>query len=94
MYNLALSVSVSPTLLCLSLHLSPCLSVIFLIRSLSVGAHAREDFSERLDDEWMKHTLAHFDTASGKTSISYRANKRFTLDEKECKAVPPAKRVY
>lgn len=61
---------------------------------LAAGAHAREDFSERLDDDWMKHTLAYFDTDKGTTSITYRANKRFTLDEKECKAVPPAKRVY
>jgi succinate dehydrogenase (ubiquinone) flavoprotein subunit len=63
-------------------------------RKESRGAHAREDFSERLDDEWMKHTLAHFDTEEGTTSISYRANNRGTLDEDECKAVPPAKRVY
>jgi succinate dehydrogenase (ubiquinone) flavoprotein subunit len=63
-------------------------------RKESRGAHAREDFKERLDDEWMKHTIAYFDTDKGETSIKYRPNKRFTLDEKECKAVPPAKRVY
>jgi succinate dehydrogenase (ubiquinone) flavoprotein subunit len=63
-------------------------------RKESRGAHAREDFSERLDDEWMKHTLGYFDTEKGTTTITYRANKRSTLDEKECKAVPPAKRVY
>ena len=63
-------------------------------RKESRGAHAREDFSERLDDVWMKHTLAYFDTDKGATTITYRANKRTTLDEKECKAVPPAKRVY
>jgi hypothetical protein len=38
----------------------------------SLGAHAREDFSERLDDEWMKHSLAHFNTEEGTTTISYR----------------------
>jgi succinate dehydrogenase (ubiquinone) flavoprotein subunit len=42
----------------------------------------------------MKHTLAYFDTEKGTTTIDYRANNRFTLDEAECKAVPPAKRVY
>jgi succinate dehydrogenase (ubiquinone) flavoprotein subunit len=42
----------------------------------------------------MKHTLAYFDTEKGTTSITYRPNKRHTLDENECKAVPPAKRVY
>ena len=36
------------------------------------GAHAREDFNERLDAEWMKHSLAHFDTEAGTTTISYR----------------------
>jgi len=63
-------------------------------RKESRGAHAREDFQERDDEEWMKHSIAHFDTESGKTKISYRANTRHTLDEKECAAVPPAKRVY
>ena len=81
-------------------HLRPSLSYSILpshrsqARKESRGAHAREDFSERLDDEWMKHTLAYFDTDKGETTITYRANKRGTLDEKECKAVPPAKRVY
>lgn len=59
-----------------------------------IGAHAREDFKERDDENWMKHTLAYFDTEKGTTSIDYRANTRVTLDESECKAVPPAKRVY
>jgi succinate dehydrogenase (ubiquinone) flavoprotein subunit len=63
-------------------------------RKESRGAHAREDFSERLDGEWMKHTLAYFDENTGKTTIDYRENIRHTLDESECKAVPPAKRVY
>lgn len=63
-------------------------------RKESRGAHAREDFKDRLDDEWMKHTIAYFDTDKGETTIAYRANKRGTLDEKECKPVPPAKRVY
>jgi succinate dehydrogenase (ubiquinone) flavoprotein subunit len=63
-------------------------------RKESRGAHAREDFKERLDDEWMKHTIAYFDTETGKTTVKYRANHRGTLDETECKAVPPAKRVY
>lgn len=62
--------------------------------SSRTGAHAREDFKERDDENWMKHTLAYFDTDKGTTSISYRANTRVTLDENECKAVPPAKRVY
>lgn len=52
------------------------------------------DFSERDDENWMKHTLAYFDYETGKTSITYRDINNFTLDENECKAVPPAKRSY
>ena len=63
-------------------------------RKESRGAHAREDFKDRDDEKWMKHTLAYFDTNAGETTISYRDNKKNTLDENECKAVPPAKRVY
>ena len=63
-------------------------------RKESRGAHAREDYKERDDVTWMKHTIAHFDTEKGRTSLSYRDNVRTTLDENECKAVPPAKRVY
>lgn len=63
-------------------------------RKESRGAHAREDFKDRLDDEWMKHTIAYHDEVTGKTEIKYRDNIRNTLDENECKAVPPAKRVY
>ncbi len=63
-------------------------------RKESRGAHAREDFKDRNDEEWMKHTIAYFDTDKGKTTIKYRHTHQNTLDEKECKAVPPAKRVY
>jgi len=63
-------------------------------RKESRGAHAREDFKDRVDDQWMKHTLAYFDTEAGKTTIEYRDIHAFTLDEAECKFVPPAKRVY
>jgi succinate dehydrogenase (ubiquinone) flavoprotein subunit len=63
-------------------------------RKESRGAHAREDFSERDDKEWMKHTLAYWDQSKHQTSISYRPVHNFTLDEKECKPVPPVKRVY
>jgi len=63
-------------------------------RKESRGAHAREDFKDRDDVEWMTHSLGYFDTETGKTTLAYRANTRETLDEAECKAVPPAKRVY
>jgi succinate dehydrogenase (ubiquinone) flavoprotein subunit len=63
-------------------------------RKESRGAHAREDFTERDDENWMSHTLAYFDDESGKASLKYKENIRITIDEKECAPVPPAKRVY
>ncbi|MEO8926634.1 MAG: succinate dehydrogenase flavoprotein subunit, partial [Caulobacteraceae bacterium] len=41
-------------------------------RTESRGAHAREDFSSRDDVNWMKHTLAWFDDATGAVKIDYR----------------------
>lgn len=63
-------------------------------RKESRGAHAREDFKERDDENWMKHTLSWHDDKTGKTRLSYRAVEHNTLDENECKSVPPTKRVY
>jgi len=62
-------------------------------RKESRGAHAREDFSARDDVNWMKHTLAYHDE-EGKTHIAYRPVHYYTLDEEECKTVPPVARVY
>ena len=39
-------------------------------RKESRGAHAREDFSERDDANWMKHTLTYFE--NGRTRLAYR----------------------
>ena len=64
------------------------------LRKESRGAHARDDFKKREDGEWMKHTLSWFDEPSNKTTIDYRAVTMSTLDEKECKSVPPTQRVY
>ncbi len=63
-------------------------------RKESRGAHAREDFSERDDANWMHHTMADFDYDTQKTTISYRPVHKHTLDENEVKPVPPFKRVY
>ena len=63
-------------------------------RKESRGAHAREDFTERDDENWMKHTLSWFDEESGKVNLKYRNVISDTLDQNECKSVPPFKRTY
>ena len=61
-------------------------------RPESRGAHAREDFPDRNDAEWMKHTLVKVDE-NGKTSFDYRPVHMYTLTD-EVEVVPPKKRVY
>lgn len=56
------------------------------------GGHAREDFPDRDDAHWMKHTLVWVDD-KGKARFDYRPVHDYTLTD-EVKAVPPAKRVY
>ena len=63
-------------------------------RKESRGAHARDDFKERDDQNWMKHTLTTIDSQTGKVDIKYRNVINTTLDENEFPAIPPMKRVY
>jgi len=62
-------------------------------RTESRGAHAREDFADRDDKGWMKHTLAWFDDATGKVKIDYRPVHNFTMTN-DIAYIPPKARVY
>ncbi|WOH51026.1 succinate dehydrogenase flavoprotein subunit [Bradyrhizobium sp. sBnM-33] len=61
-------------------------------RTESRGAHAREDFAERDDKNWMKHTLAWIDP-NGKTTIDYRPVHDYTMTN-DVQYIPPKARVY
>ena len=52
-------------------------------RTESRGAHARDDYKERDDKNWMKHSLTWIDSKTGKVKIDYRKVINETLDEKE-----------
>ncbi|MCO5155342.1 MAG: succinate dehydrogenase flavoprotein subunit [Aquamicrobium sp.] len=67
-------------------------------RKESRGAHAREDFSERDDKNWRKHTLAWVDEA-GKVTLDYRpvhTDTMLPVDEGgiDPARIAPKKRVY
>jgi len=61
-------------------------------RHESRGAHAREDFKERDDANWMKHTLVGVD-AKGKASFDFRPVHMQPMTN-EVDAVPPKARTY
>ena len=65
-------------------------------RKESRGAHVNEDYPDRDDGEWMKHTVATFDGwggQGGETAISYRPVHDYTLTD-DVEYIKPKKRVY
>merc|ERR1711881_775902 len=65
-------------------------------REESRGAHAHENYPDRDDEVWMKHTLSYLDSTyveDANVVLDYRAVIDKPLDD-EMHHVPPAKRVY
>jgi succinate dehydrogenase / fumarate reductase flavoprotein subunit len=65
-------------------------------RKESRGAHAHEDFPNRDDKKWMKHTAAWFEGwggKDGKVKIDYRPVHEYTLTD-DAEYIKPKKRVY
>jgi succinate dehydrogenase / fumarate reductase flavoprotein subunit len=65
-------------------------------RKESRGAHMHEDFPDRDDANWMKHTIATFDGWGGKggeCKLDYRPVHDYTLTD-EVEYIKPKKRVY
>jgi succinate dehydrogenase / fumarate reductase flavoprotein subunit len=61
-------------------------------RHESRGAHAHEDFPDRDDKVWMKHTVMWLN-ATNKSKLGYRPVHLNTLTN-EVKTIPPVARVY
>ena len=62
-------------------------------RKESRGAQAREDYPDRDDEHWMKHTLSWVDAQQGQVRLDYRPVHLETLTD-EVETVPPKARVY
>jgi succinate dehydrogenase / fumarate reductase, flavoprotein subunit len=59
----------------------------------AAGAHAREDYPDRDDETWLKHTLAWADCDKRKVTIGSRPVHSYTLSN-EIEYIKPKARVY
>ncbi len=63
-----------------------------LNRKESRGAHARDDYKDRDDENWLKHTVSYLDN-KGNVKFNYREVVLKPLSN-DVQAFPPKKRVY
>jgi succinate dehydrogenase / fumarate reductase flavoprotein subunit len=64
-----------------------------LNRTESRGAHAREDFPERDDANWMKHTLTFVDDTTRRVTLGERPVHSYTMSN-DVQYIEPKARVY
>lgn len=62
-------------------------------RQESRGAHAREDFPDRNDKDWMKHTLSYLNDVKHTVTMDYRPVHAFTMSN-DIQYIEPKARVY
>ncbi len=63
-----------------------------LNRTESRGAHAREDYADRDDVQWMKHTLAWANDAERRVTIDYRPVHSYTMSDDVAYIAPVARK--